>query len=445
MPAVLNIKPETIDTNEKRSKYTVGIVGCRQKGILYATAFAEEGFKVICTDADQSLVKKLAKGKSPYFEQEKENQLKNHVNSQQITTTNELKQAVTQSDIIILTINVKVNDKKTTTYSELETICKQVGAALHQGALVIYVGIGGLGSLDGIIRETLENTSGFKVGRDFGLAYNPFHISKTHPVKSQTNMDLMVAASEKNSLESASTILNTISKNIKQVNDAKIAELAAILNAVKQDVNTALANELAVLCENAGIDFFKVLNYLDANGSNCYPTIEEEENNSEAYLLLESAENLNVKLRIPALARQINEDMVKHAVNLTQDALRNCGKTLRRARVAVLGTASPQTATSVFIKMITLKGAKASLYDPLFPKNEVSDSTMLKRSLNEAVEGTDCIVILTDQNQFQRLNLKKLRAIMKTPAVLVDLIGLIEPQRVETEGFIYRGLGRGKG
>jgi hypothetical protein len=52
-------------------------------------------------------------------------------------------------------------------------------------------------------------------------------------------------------------------------------------------------------------------------------------------------------------------------------------------------------------------------------------------------------VILTGQEQFSRLNLKKLRTVMKTPAVLVDLIGVAEPEKVQAEGFIYRGIGRG--
>jgi UDPglucose 6-dehydrogenase len=70
---------------------------------------------------------------------------------------------------------------------------------------------------------------------------------------------------------------------------------------------------------------------------------------------------------------------------------------------------------------------------------------VLKRSFNEAAEGTDCIVILSEQDQFKRLNLKKLRAVMKMPAAIVDLTGMIEPPKVEKEGFIYRGLGRGAG
>jgi UDP-N-acetyl-D-mannosaminuronic acid dehydrogenase len=255
---------------------------------------------------------------------------------------------------------------------------------------------------------------------------------------------LIVAAADKASLDTGVTILRTVTANVKQVNDVKAAELAVLFKVALQDANTALANELAVFCENAGMDYFKVAKLIDSAGSGFCPAIAEEENKNEAYLLVESAENLNVKLRLASLARQINEDMVKHAVNLTQDALRGCGKTLRRARVAVLGTANQNTATEEFIKSVTTKGAKITLYDPLSSKSETMDSTpVLKRSLNETVEGTDCLVILTGQEQFKRLNLKKLRAVMKNPAVLVDLIGLIEPQRVEAEGFIYRGLGRG--
>jgi UDP-N-acetyl-D-mannosaminuronate dehydrogenase len=64
--------------------------------------------------------------------------------------------------------------------------------------------------------------------------------------------------------------------------------------------------------------------------------------------------------------------------------------------------------------------------------------------LNEAVEGADCIIILTGQDQFRRLSFKKLRAVMRMPAAIVDLGGLVEPQKVEKEGLTYRCLGRGE-
>jgi nucleotide sugar dehydrogenase len=447
MPAVLRLKPEEIDTIEKRGKYTVSVIGCGQKGVLYATAFAEAGFRVICTDADQSLVKRLAKGKTPFSEREMESKLKSFMRTGQLSATSELKSAVSQSDIIIMTLSMKIDDKKSPDYSEVESSCKQVGAALSRGALFIYGGIAGFGFTEGVIKETLENTSGLRVGEDFGLVYNPIQISDGQPVTSIANQELKVAAIDSASLDAASTVLGVITKKgVKQIPDVKTAELAVLFTVAKRDANIALANELAIFCENAGTDYFETLKLLDMRETSFFPTIAEEDNRSEAYLLLENAENLNTKLRLSALARQINEDMARHAVNLTQDTLRSCGKTLRRARVAVLGTAKPRTATDTFVRMLETKGAKTSLYDPLFSKNELLDATRaLKRSLNEAVEGTDCIVILTGQDQFKRLNLKKLQALMKKPAAIVDLVGIIEPQKVEKEGFTYRGLGRGAG
>jgi UDP-N-acetyl-D-mannosaminuronic acid dehydrogenase len=447
MPAVLHLKPEEIDTIEKRGKYTISVIGCGQKGVLYATAFAEAGFKVICTDADQSLVKRLAKGKTPFSEREMESKLKNFMRTGQLSATSELKSTVSQSDIIIMTLSTKIDDKKSPDYSEVESSCKQVGAALSRGALFIYGGIAGFGFTEGVIKETLENTSGLRAGEDFGLVYNPIQISEGQPVASIANQELKVAAIDSTSLDAASTVLGVITKKgVKQILDVKTAELAMLFTVAKRDANMALANELAIFCENAGTDYFETLKLLDMQETSFFPTIAEEDNRSEVYLLLESAENLNTKLRLPTLARQINEDMVRHAVNLTQDTLRSCGKTLRRARVAVLGTAKPRTATDTFVKMLETKGAKTSLYDPLISKNELLDATRaLKRSLNEAVEGTDCIVILTGQDQFKRLNLKKLQALMKKPAAIVDLVGIIEPQKVEKEGFTYHGLGRGAG
>jgi UDP-N-acetyl-D-mannosaminuronate dehydrogenase len=98
----------------------------------------------------------------------------------------------------------------------------------------------------------------------------------------------------------------------------------------------------------------------------------------------------------------------------------------------------------VFVKMLEKKGAKVNLYNPLLPKSEYSNfARMLKRSFKEAVEGTDCLVIFGNNDQFRRLNLKKLQAVMKKPAAIVDLKGIINPQMVESKGFAYRGLGRG--
>jgi UDP-N-acetyl-D-mannosaminuronic acid dehydrogenase len=448
MLAILNLKTEEIDTKEKRGKYTVSVIGCGQKGVLYAMVFAEAGFRVLCTDSDQSLVKRLAKGKTLFFEREIESKLKSLVKRRQLNATNDLKNSVSQSEIIIMTLTAKNDEKKIPDYSEVESICKQVGTSLRRGSLFIYGGIAGLGFTEGILKETLENTSGYRVGEDFGLVYNPVQFFDPQPLASIANQELKVAAIDRISLEAASKVLGVITKKgIKPILDVKTAEASFLFKIAKEDAKIALANELAIFCESAGLDYCETMELADMHGKSYVPTVAaEEDDKNQIYLLFENAENLNVKLRLPALARKINEDMVRHAANLTKDTLRSCGKTLRRARVAVLGTARPRTATAIFVKMLEKKGAKTSLYDPLLSKKTmISMPRVLKRSLNEAVEGTDCIVILGEANQFKRLNLRKLRALMKTPAAIVDLTGIIDLHKVDKAGFIYRGLGRGGG
>jgi UDP-N-acetyl-D-mannosaminuronic acid dehydrogenase len=445
LPPILHLKPEEVDTLEKRGAYTVGIVGCGLRGALYAKAFAGAGYKVFCADADQSLVRQLSKANLVFVDREAKTKWRSYLRTGQLTTTSELGKAISQSHIIIVTTNVKIDEKKTPDYQEIETLCKQIGSSLQRESLVIYAGVAGLGFTQGIFKETLENTSGLKTGEDFALAYNPLFgiISENTNV---AELELLVAASDKTSLNTAALVFQTITKKVvEKLADVKTAELAALFAAVRRDANVALANELAVFCENAGMDYAATSKLIGRGICDvALATVAEENNRNEAYLLLENAETLNVKLRLPTLARNINEEQVKHAVNLTQEALRNGGKPLRRARVALLGDTSAGTGAGAFVEMLQEKGAKITWYDPEASDKETSDtSRLVKRTLNETVEGADCLVILADPRHFGSLNLKKMRALMKSPAALVDLAGAVEPGKVEEAGFVYRGLGRG--
>jgi UDP-N-acetyl-D-mannosaminuronate dehydrogenase len=157
---------------------------------------------------------------------------------------------------------------------------------------------------------------------------------------------------------------------------------------------------------------------------------------------MDAADNINAKLRLTGLARQINEDMVRHAANLACDGLKSCGKSLRRAKVAVLGPVIAESGSGLFVKLLEQKGAKITMYNPNAKKDD-AESDDVKTSLNEAVEGADCIVLLSHSEQFNHVNFKKLKALVKSPAVIVDLAGKFDPAQVDTEGFIYTGLGRG--
>jgi len=451
---ILRVKPEDVDSREKRQKYTISIIGCGRIGVLQACLFAEAGFKVIGFDANRAITKHLARGKSRFLKHEVQPLLKKHAKNGYLKTTSDIKKAVAQSDVVVITTSVKLDRKKKTNYSNIERVCKLVGSALRRDSLVINTGVVGIGITEGLIRETLENSSGFTVGVDFDLAYSPLQVLGKETFEEIASCKRIVAATDENSLKAASTILETATKNgVIRTNDVITAEAATLFGATQHEINSALANEFALFCEKASIDYLKVQKLAEISecGVLAIPTITYGNVRKEPHLLVEEAENLNVKLRIPTVAKEVNEEILKHAIGLIRKALRGCGKTLKRAKISLLGISqtpntkdTPKISTKKLAKMLEAKGAKVSLYDPYLSSKELADfGYPFKKSLKRAVEGADCIVTLTSHGQFKRLDLRRLKVMTKMPAAIVDFEGVIEPEKVEREGLIYRGLGRG--
>lgn len=447
MPESLHVTPEEVNTIDKRGSFTVSILGCCREGVFYSILFAEAGYRVIIADADQSTIGRLSKGKLSFTNIELDQKLKNLVKEGRITGTSDSKKAIMQSEIVIVTDTPKVDLRKNIDYKEVENDFKQIGTALHKGILILFVGIAGLGFIEGIAKERIENASGLKVGIDFGLAYSPPGHQEIYTAKAIDDLELQVAALEPVSLKAASTILGTISKKgVTEAKNIKAMELSVLFGAVHRDISVALSNELAMLCEDLQQNYFETLKLLNKPNHNFYstPTIFGDNDKIPTYLLLEAAENLNRKMHLPAVARQINEEMVRHAVNLTKEALRSCGKTLRRARIALLGVPTPRSTAHKLVRALEAKGAKINIYDPALSENARAELIAnYKKTLNEAVEGTDCIIILSDIEQIKRLNFKKLHAEMKNPSALLDLVGTIEQDKVEKEDYVFRCIGKG--
>jgi nucleotide sugar dehydrogenase len=453
MSSTLHAKPEDVDTIEKRSRYTVAIVGCEQTSVFYACLFAGAGFNVICTDPDQTTVNLLAKGKIAFAQHETEARLKNHVKSGGITATTDIKAAVSQSSIIIISTSASIDQKKKPDYSDAEKACKLVGANLRKGSIVIITSVVGAGVMEGILRETLENSSGFKVGTEIGLAYSPTRKWHRQTIGKEPNHEQIVAASDEVSLDAASTILETISRGVlKKTTSVETTEIAVLFEAAQREVTSALDHEFAIFCEKAGIDYLETQRLLksDTPATSSSSLGSDRSTENASYVLLDDAENLNVKLRAVAFAREINEEMAKHVANLATDALRNCGKTSRRTRISLLGISeipntksTPKRLGMKVARIMEARGAKVTIYDPYFSQEAAENHHYFKKTLAEALERADCIVLLTPHDQFKRLSLKRLKVTMKMPAAIVDLERIFQPDKAEKEGFIYRGLGRG--
>ena len=452
--SAMKLEANHLDTPDKRGKYTVCVVGCGRIGLPTACAFAEAGFQIIGVDADASVVSRLKKGRSPFVETGVSALVKKHVRSGRIIATTDAQKAATQSDIVVIVVATVVDEKKKPNYSYMEKACKDVGMGLRRGSLVIIASTVGPNITETLIKDTLENASGLKAGDDFGLANSPTRAAPGRILQDLTAYARVVGAINEQSSKVASLVLGTITKGgIVKVRDLRTAETVKLFENVYRDVCLALSNDLGLLCEKIKVDYLEAQSAANTQPY-CHllrPGIVGGHIPKDPYLLLWESENVGARLDLVALTRKVNDKMPQHTVQLARDALSKCQKPFRRAKIVLLGVSySPNTkehrgsAVDKLIEIFTSKGAVVRVFDPLYTYKELKDlGYPASRSLAKAVEGTDCIVIVVGHNRFKRLNWRKLKLLMPRSAGIVDMGDVIEPEKAEKAGFIYRGVGRG--
>ncbi|MHA1780178.1 MAG: nucleotide sugar dehydrogenase, partial [Candidatus Thorarchaeota archaeon] len=230
--------------------------------------------------------------------------------------------------------------------------------------------------------------------------------------------------------------------------DALTAEVVKTTENAYRDVQIAFANEIALLCENIGVDVYNVRDLVNRSphrnmhlpgagvGGHCLP--------KDSWLLAFGARGRH-QPRLLALAREINDGMPRHMAELCEDALGQAGKSLYGAKVAVLGIAylenSDDTRNSpafTLIKALEVLGAQPIVHDPYV--TEVNGIEIV-RDLDEAIEGADCIALVTAHSEYFNIKLPHLKSIMRTP-VIVDGRKVFNKDECEQQGFIFRGIGR---
>jgi UDP-N-acetyl-D-mannosaminuronic acid dehydrogenase len=451
MSNIMNINKEDVNSIEKCRNYTVSIIECGKIGVPHAFLLAEAGFNVLGVSTNPHTLKLLKKGKTPFFKIYRT--LGKHAREGTFTAYSEVRKATAESDIIIIALRTKIDRRKKPDYSLLETTCKEVGLSLKKGSLVLFVSATGPGIIENFLREVLEKASGLKAGKDFGLASSPIQADSLQRLSKLSNYSRVVGAINDSSLRTASLILSKITKSdIIEVSNITTAEAINLFHNANNETRQAQVNELAVLCEGLKIDFIEVLKAINKNHDFQLPLpgIINSSARGDFYMLQEEAENANLNLHLPHLARKINDEIPEYTFRLVKDALKVCGKTIRRAKVSILGISRhpnikepPGTLTKKIINLLKRKMRTVQIYDPFFSKKELTELGLEAEKLSKVVEKTDCVVILTGHSKFERLSLKRVKLLAKKSPAIVDIGHVIDPLKAEKYGFVYRGLGRG--
>jgi UDP-N-acetyl-D-glucosamine dehydrogenase len=203
-------------------------------------------------------------------------------------------------------------------------------------------------------------------------------------------------------------------------------------------VNIAFANEVALMCDRLGINVWEVIDAAATKpygflahypgpglGGHCIPV--------DPYYLSWKMKTLNVPARFIELAGEINRAMPAHVVGKVATALEARGKTIRGARVLVLGVTYKRDVADVrespsldILGLLAARGARVAYHDPHVPHLDVAIQAagsidphgptvhLRCENLEPSVQGADCVIIATDHTSYDW------EAIARDAALVVD-------------------------
>jgi len=328
-----------------------------------------------------------------------------------------------------------------------------LGASLSRGRLVVIESTVPPMTTHGLVAKILEERSGLKCGQDFWLAHCPERMAPGNGLREFNSTARIVGGVDAASSQAAADLFRRVTQGEVIVTRAVSAETAKLAENTFRAVNIAFANELALLCESTGVDVAEVIRLANSHprvrihnpgpgvGGPCIP--------KDPSLLIYAAKKKGLDLEVVLAARRVNERMPQHVSRLVLRALRHVGRRNGRPKICVLGTAYKAGVSSArfspaekVIKAIAGRGADVVVFDP---HCEETFGARRAKTIREAAKGADCIVILTDHDEYKRIDLSVLKDLMNRRAVIVDARRILDPAQVTECGISYIALGRGVG
>lgn len=171
------------------------------------------------------------------------------------------------------------------------------------------------------------------------------------------------------------------------------------------------------------------------------------------YLLATETYALDARLRLVLDGRKLNDLMPRHVAKLASDGMRVCGKSLKRAKVVVLGISyrpnvkeNRYSPSLELIAILKKRGARVTVFDPLYNASDMESLGLLSEpTLRKAVEKADCVILTVPHDDFKNMDTVELAAHMSKKGLILDCTGILDPTSVEKTGLVYRGVGRGRG
>jgi UDPglucose 6-dehydrogenase len=437
----------------------IAVIGTGYLGTTHAACMAQIGHHVLGVDIDPGKVAKLQSGEVPFFEPGIDNLVRDNLASGRIRFTDSYAEAADFADVVFLTVGTpQCETGLGANLSYLHAAIDALSPHLNRPTLIVGKSTVPVGTAERLARRTRSLAP---AGDDIELAWNPEFLREGFAVHDTMHPDRIVVGVEhphenraaKTLAElycplSADSDIPFLVTNLATAELAKVAANAflatkiSFINAISE-VCEATTADVTMLAGAIGVDKRIGREFLDAGlgfGGGCLPkdirafmTRADELGLGDVVTFLQVVDNINMRQRSRVI-----------------DATREICGSLAGTRAAVLGVAFKQNSDDIrdspaldVAGHLQLQGAIVSVFDPkamdnaqrLFPTLNYALSTV------EACKEADVVLILTEWDEFRKLQPEKLEAVTRSKRI-IDARNCLDPQPWRAAGWNYRGFGR---
>jgi UDP-N-acetyl-D-mannosaminuronic acid dehydrogenase len=448
-----------IDLLVRGMRSGIAVVGFGYIGTVIGAVLADRGWPVTGIDVRQSVVDEINLGKTTVPEPGLNELVSNNVRVGRLRATTDFG-ALAENDFIIVTVGTPLGPDYEPIVDDIKAAARAVGEHLRAGHLVILKSTVPPDTTEKLFLPILEETSGLRAGVDFGLAFCPERLAEGQAIRELLSIPIVVGAVDERSARACSTLWrHALGLESIVVEDPRTAEMVKLADNLWIDLNVALANELAKVCDRLDMDVLQVIaaaNSMPKGGHNV--NILMPSMGVGGYCLTKDpwfvnhlGQSLGLDLAIPRTSRTVNDTMPGYTYGLLKQLLADQGKAIETSKIAVLGIAFKNntgdcrlTPTKYVIALLEDSGCQLSIHDPWVVGEEAHSVTKipLTADIESAVEDADALVVLAGHRQFHQIPLARLADLTAAGCVFLDGRNSFDPAAVRAAGFVYKGIGR---
>jgi len=434
----------------------VSIVGTGYVGLVTGTCFAETGLDVTCVDVDETKINKLINGEVPIYEPGLETLIERNMQKNRLHFTTKITESLVDCEVVFIAVGTPPDEDGSADLKHVLNVANDIGKNMQDYVVVVTKSTVPVGTAKKVKDAVKKALAARGVDLKFDVASNPEFLKEGAAIADFMKPDrIVIGVESKRSEEIMERLYKPFVLNGHPIifMDIPSAEMTKYAANAMLATKISFMNDIANLCELVGANVNKVRKGIGSDsrignkfiypgigyGGSCFP--------KDVKALIRTANEYGYHMRVIKAAEDVNDDQKSVLFHKVQKHFKN---DLKGLNVAIWGLSfKPETddmreaPSLVLIDKLLKAGCHVKAYDPQAmheAKRILDDRVELCKDQYEVLIDADCLLLVTEWQEFRYPNYKIIGKLMKQK-VIFDGRNQFDPDEMRELGLNYYSIG----